>query len=115
MAKVSGLGVRLYAAGYDLSADVNVVDAIGYTQNMLDVTTLDLVPALTGPLARGDLATIERHLAALEADRSLHALYRALATELARLPLGHLPELTARLRALLDATLLDATPGAPAD
>jgi len=42
MAKVSGLGVRLYAAGYDLSGDVNVVDAIGYTQEMLDVTTLDL-------------------------------------------------------------------------
>lgn len=42
MAKVSGLGVRLYAAGYDLSADVNVVDSIGYTQQLLDVTTLDL-------------------------------------------------------------------------
>ena len=42
MAKVSGLGVRLYTAGYDLSGDVNVVDSIGYTQEMLDVTTLDL-------------------------------------------------------------------------
>ena len=41
MAKVNGLGVRLYAAGYDLSADVNVVDSIGYTQQLLDVTTLD--------------------------------------------------------------------------
>ena len=42
MAKVNGLGVRLYAAGYDLSGDVNVVDSIGYTQQLLDVTTLDL-------------------------------------------------------------------------
>lgn len=75
-----------------------------------NVTTLDLVPALTGPLARGDLATIERHLAALEAEPSLHALYRALAAELARLPLGHPPERLAQLRALLDAT-----PRAPAD
>ena len=41
MAKVNGLGVRLYAAGYDLSADVNVVSSIGYTQQLLDVTTLD--------------------------------------------------------------------------
>ena len=41
MAKVNGLGVRLYAAGYDLSGDVNVVDSIGYTQQLLDVTTLD--------------------------------------------------------------------------
>ncbi len=42
MAKVSGLGVRLYAAGYDLSGDVNMVDTIGYTQQLLDVTTLDV-------------------------------------------------------------------------
>jgi len=41
MAKVNGLGVRLYAAGYDLSGDVNVIDSIGYTQQLLDVTTLD--------------------------------------------------------------------------
>ena len=75
-----------------------------------NVTRLDLVPALTGPLARGDLGTIERHLAALEAEPSLHALYRALAAELAQLPLGHPPALVARLRALLDAT-----PGTPAD
>lgn len=42
MAKVSGLGVRLYAAGYDLSGDVNALASMGYTQAMLDVTTLDL-------------------------------------------------------------------------
>ena len=41
MAKENGLGVRLYSHGYDLSADVNVVDSIGYTQALLDVTTLD--------------------------------------------------------------------------
>ncbi|MDA1095351.1 MAG: hypothetical protein O3A25_19125 [Acidobacteria bacterium] len=42
MAKVSGLGTRLYAAGYDLSSDVNALAGMGYTQAMLDVTTLDL-------------------------------------------------------------------------
>ena len=68
-----------------------------------NVTTLDLADALTGPLARGDLATIARHLAALDATPSLRALYRALASELARLPLGHTPEVSARLRELLDS------------
>ncbi|MEO6796618.1 MAG: DUF2520 domain-containing protein [Candidatus Dormibacter sp.] len=35
--------------------------------------------ALTGPAARGDLGTIERHLAALRDDPELQVLYRALA------------------------------------
>jgi predicted short-subunit dehydrogenase-like oxidoreductase (DUF2520 family) len=61
-----------------------------------------LVEALTGPIARGDIGTIERHLAALERDPDLHALYRALAAELLRLPLDHADAVSARLRALLD-------------
>jgi predicted short-subunit dehydrogenase-like oxidoreductase (DUF2520 family) len=35
--------------------------------------------ALTGPAARGDLGTIERHLEALRDDPELQAIYRALA------------------------------------
>jgi predicted short-subunit dehydrogenase-like oxidoreductase (DUF2520 family) len=48
----------------------------------------DLVEALTGPLARGDRATLERHLAALASDENLLELYRALALELLQLPLA---------------------------
>jgi len=40
MAKQSGLGVRLYAAGYDLSGDANALNNMGYSQAMLDVTSL---------------------------------------------------------------------------
>jgi predicted short-subunit dehydrogenase-like oxidoreductase (DUF2520 family) len=48
----------------------------------------ELPTALTGPLVRGDLATLERHLAALESDSELAALYRALARQLLSLPLA---------------------------
>ena len=41
MAKINGLGVRLYAAGYDLSADVNAVSNMNMTQELLDITALD--------------------------------------------------------------------------
>lgn len=48
-----------------------------------DVSALGPAAALTGPVRRGDTATVERHLAALpEAER---AAYRALAEEAARL------------------------------
>ena len=40
MAKTSGLGVRLYAAGYDLNTDVNAISGIGSSQELLDVTPL---------------------------------------------------------------------------
>jgi predicted short-subunit dehydrogenase-like oxidoreductase (DUF2520 family) len=60
----------------------------------------ELPEALTGPVARGDIATVQRHLAALD-DASLRALYRGLAAELLRLPLGHSPEVASRLEALL--------------
>ena len=66
------------------------------------IAALPLAQALTGPIARGDVATVERHLAALARDPDLAALYRALAAELMRLPLGHAEATTARLHALLD-------------
>lgn len=44
--------------------------------------------ALTGPVARGDVATVARHLAALAAIPDLALLYRALGRELLRLPLA---------------------------
>jgi predicted short-subunit dehydrogenase-like oxidoreductase (DUF2520 family) len=48
-----------------------------------------LTEALTGPVARGDVETIRGHLAALESEPELQALYRGLAAELLRLDMGH--------------------------
>ena len=42
MAKVNGLNVRLYVEGYDLSGDANALNGMGYTNELLDVTTLDV-------------------------------------------------------------------------
>jgi predicted short-subunit dehydrogenase-like oxidoreductase (DUF2520 family) len=47
-----------------------------------------LAAALTGPIARGDAATVARHLAALESDPLGAELYRVLACELLSLPLA---------------------------
>jgi len=40
MAKINGLGFRIYANGYDLNTDVNALSGIGSTQALLDVTPL---------------------------------------------------------------------------
>jgi predicted short-subunit dehydrogenase-like oxidoreductase (DUF2520 family) len=48
-----------------------------------DVVALGPAAALTGPVRRGDLATVDRHVAALPAEEQ--AAYRALAEEAARL------------------------------
>lgn len=48
----------------------------------------ELPQALTGPIARGDVASVERHLRVLRADPERSALYRALGRELLKLPLG---------------------------
>jgi len=42
MAKVNGLNVRLYVEGYDLSGDANSLSSLGYSNELLDVTTLDV-------------------------------------------------------------------------
>jgi predicted short-subunit dehydrogenase-like oxidoreductase (DUF2520 family) len=65
----------------------------------------ELPAALTGPLVRGDVATLERHLAALESDPELAALYRALARQLLSLPLA----LDAAPRALALQLMAEAT------
>jgi predicted short-subunit dehydrogenase-like oxidoreductase (DUF2520 family) len=62
----------------------------------------DLPQALTGPLARGDLTSVASHVRALQRDREHAALYRALARELLRLPLGLTPEAHSALSSLLD-------------
>lgn len=40
MAKQNGLAARLFASGYDLSADVSVIQQLGYEQTLLAVPTL---------------------------------------------------------------------------
>lgn len=42
MAKTNGLGVRIYANGYDLNTDVNALSGIGTNQALLDVTNLSV-------------------------------------------------------------------------
>ncbi len=67
------------------------------------IAELPLEQALTGPIARGDVATVERHLRALAEDPELLDLYRKLALELLTLDLGHEPKLQLALqRALRD-------------
>ncbi|HEX7479639.1 MAG TPA: DUF2520 domain-containing protein [Polyangiales bacterium] len=63
-------------------------------QNLLDA---EPARALTGPVARGDVQTVERHLAALADNPELLLLYRALGAQLLQLPLALTPETRARL------------------
>ncbi len=63
-----------------------------------------LTEALTGPVARGDVDTVRRHLESLEAEPELRALYQGLGAELLRLELGHSDEAAAALRAVLDSS-----------
>jgi predicted short-subunit dehydrogenase-like oxidoreductase (DUF2520 family) len=62
---------------------------------------LPLERALTGPLARGDVSTIERQLAALASEPALAELYRSLAARLLKLPLALGPADRAKLLAAL--------------
>ena len=42
MAKTNGLNCRLYVEGYDLSGDANALSGLGYTNELLDITALDV-------------------------------------------------------------------------
>jgi predicted short-subunit dehydrogenase-like oxidoreductase (DUF2520 family) len=57
--------------------------------------------ALTGPLRRGDVSSIEAHLQALSGDAQAIAIYRTLARELLRLPLGLPAEIQTELARLV--------------
>lgn len=67
-----------------------------------NVSERELADALTGPIARGDISTVERHMAALRADPGLREMYRLLSAELLQLPLGHSEAVLKRLRGLLE-------------
>lgn len=66
-----------------------------------NAATQPLERALTGPVARGEPDTVERHLAKLARDPELAALYRALTELLLELPLPLAPEARARLEQVL--------------
>ena len=71
-----------------------------------NLEALGLPAALTGPVARGDVATVQRHLDALTTDQAAFDIYRTLAHEtvpvaLAKGGLGE--DAAAELRALLRA------------
>jgi len=75
------------------------------TQGAADaVRRLPLSAALTGPIARGDAATIARHIAALADAPELQQLYQRLGAALLALPL----ELTEEQRAALESVLQKA-------
>jgi predicted short-subunit dehydrogenase-like oxidoreductase (DUF2520 family) len=67
------------------------------------VRRLELDAALTGPIARGDVATIALHLHALEQAPELRALYQHLGSALLELPLTLTDEQRERLAHLLSA------------
>lgn len=67
-----------------------------------NVAGMELADALTGPVRRGDIATVEGHLSTLSADPALAALYRQLSAELLRLPLGHDSATASALASLLE-------------
>jgi predicted short-subunit dehydrogenase-like oxidoreductase (DUF2520 family) len=69
-----------------------------------NIAAHDLAQALTGPIARGDAATVSGHLAGLANDLPGLALYRALARELLRLPL----QITADQREALERMLSES-------
>lgn len=66
-----------------------------------NVASMELADALTGPVARGDVATVEGHLRTLSTDPGLAELYRRLSAELLRLPLGHDTATASELTSLL--------------
>lgn len=90
-------------------AGLDAVDARGALSPLLQASAAaiaerPLPEALTGPVARGDLDTVRRHLESLAAEPALRALYQQLASELLRLDLGHSDDVTAALHELLDSS-----------
>lgn len=70
-----------------------------------NIARMELAEALTGPVARGDVETVRRHLAALSADASLDALYRGLGAELLRVLGLDAPTVPTELASLLEVAV----------
>jgi predicted short-subunit dehydrogenase-like oxidoreductase (DUF2520 family) len=88
LAALMEAGLRCYeSAGYEREAALSMAEPL-VRETLDNVFRLGPVRALTGPIARGDQAIVERHLIALERlDPRLAAVYRelgAIAVDLAR-------------------------------
>jgi predicted short-subunit dehydrogenase-like oxidoreductase (DUF2520 family) len=85
------------------------------TSVVQNLENLGLPGALTGPVARGDVASVERHIAALEARApELVALYRLLGRDVLRLAREKAdldPAAAARLEALFSGPAVPDHPG----
>jgi predicted short-subunit dehydrogenase-like oxidoreductase (DUF2520 family) len=86
LALASNYLVTLYSLAerllLDIGADLEVADNV--LNKLMNATLQNLervspTEALTGPLVRGDLATIQGHLSALKSDKEIAKLYRQLA------------------------------------
>jgi predicted short-subunit dehydrogenase-like oxidoreductase (DUF2520 family) len=91
---VSNLTVGMVALAAELWAALGLSreDAVSALQPLLagtarNVATLGIPDALTGPVVRGDLGTVERHLEALRAFPQTETVYRALSDVLVGLSL----------------------------
>ena len=98
-------GLRCYEhAGLERGTALAMMEPL-VRETLDNVFRLGTVPALTGPIARGDDAVVGGHLAALDAwDAALSELYRrlgAVALELARQQGEASPEALARLAEIL--------------
>ena len=98
-------GLRCYEqAGLERGTAVAMMEPL-VRETLDNVFRLGTVPALTGPIARGDAAVVGEHLATLDArDAGLSELYRrlgAVALELARKQGEASPETLARLAEML--------------
>jgi predicted short-subunit dehydrogenase-like oxidoreductase (DUF2520 family) len=113
-ALVSNASVGLVDAGVELMASLGLdrARATAALAALLDSTarnlsSVGLPAALTGPIARGDAAVVERHLRALAAHPELDALYRATARRVTKVAVekGRADaEALARIRELLGFT-----------
>lgn len=91
-------------------AGVPVEVFLGLMRGTLDnVGLLGAAGALTGPVARGDVATVEAHLAAIPAGEQ--PAYRALAREALRLVEQESPALAALLGSVTDVGQTAGAPG----
>ena len=84
-AMVSNLMVGLIAQGVDILkgcgfTEEDAISAIGplVRGNVQHILEDGLAPSLTGPLERGDIGTLKKHLGVLEGDKDKYDLYRIL-------------------------------------
>jgi predicted short-subunit dehydrogenase-like oxidoreductase (DUF2520 family) len=79
-AMISNLSVALADAALSLNTDAQSRQALLelMAQTMNEIRTKGTKKSLTGPIARGDIRTIEKHLSVLSEDESLSDIYRSL-------------------------------------